>query len=139
MSKPLIAATVAMLASMALLDFLWLSTVTKLLYRPKLGALLNEQLVWPPAILFYLLYGFGLALFVLRPALADGTSPLTAALYGAAFGLVAYGAYDLTNHATMKTWSLKVTLADIAWGTAATGLSAGAAAWLVLALLPRSA
>jgi len=99
-----ITATLAALASMAVLDFLWLSTVTKLLYRPKLGALLNEQLVWPPAILFYLLYGFGLALFVLRPALGSGASPLTAALYGAAFGLVAYGAYDLTNHATLRGW-----------------------------------
>jgi len=129
MSRPLITATLAALASMAVLDFLWLSTVTKLLYRPKLGALLNEQLVWPPAILFYLLYGFGLALFVLRPALGSGTSPLTAALYGAAFGLVAYGAYDLTNHATLRGWPLSITIVDMAWGAFVTAVATGIGVW----------
>lgn len=129
MPKPLITATLAALASMAVLDFLWLSTVTKLLYRPKLGALLNEQLVWPPAILFYLLYGFGLALFVLRPALGSGTSPLTAALYGAAFGLVAYGAYDLTNHATLRGWPLSITIVDMAWGAFVTAVATGLGVW----------
>ncbi|PJI37615.1 DUF2177 family protein [Ferrovibrio sp.] len=129
MPKPLITATLAALASMAVLDFLWLSTVTKLLYRPKLGALLNEQLVWPPAILFYLLYGFGLALFVLRPALGSGASPLTAALYGAAFGLVAYGAYDLTNHATLRGWPLSITIVDMAWGAFVTAVATGIGVW----------
>jgi uncharacterized membrane protein len=47
--------------------------------------------------------------------------------------------YDLTNQATMRVWSTKVTLMDIAWGTVATGIAAGAAACLVLALLPRGA
>ena len=59
--------------------------------------------------------------------------------YGALFGFFCYMTYDLTNQATMRVWSTKVTLMDIAWGTVATGIAAGAAAWLVLALLPRGA
>lgn len=128
MIKSLAIAAAAVWATLAVLDFLWLSTATRLLYRPKLGPLLNEQLVWPPAILFYLLYGIGILAFVVRPALADG-SPLSALGWGLLFGLVAYGAYDLTNHATIPNWPLSVTVIDMAWGALVTGLTAGAATW----------
>lgn len=57
---------------------------------------------------------------------------------GALFGFFCYMTYDLTNHATMKIWSTKVTLLDIAWGSVATGLAAGAAAWIVLTVAPRT-
>ena len=89
----------------------------------------------------------GAALFLVRhyatinwgaPALAAGKWQV-AAQWGAMFGFFCYMTYDLTNHATMKIWSTKVTLLDIAWGTLATGFAAGAAAWLVLTLLPRTA
>jgi uncharacterized membrane protein len=129
MSKPLVIATLAMLAAMAVLDALWLSTATRLFYRPKLGALLNDLPVWPAAILFYLLYAAGVTLFVLRPALNDGGSPLTAALFGAAFGLVAYGTYDLTNQATIKDWPVIVTVVDMAWGSLLTAIAAGIGVW----------
>lgn len=128
MTKSLAVAAVAMWAVLAVLDFLWLSTATRLLYRPRLGHLLSEQLVWPPAILFYILYGIGILAFLVRPALADG-SPLSAFGWGLLFGLVAYGAYDLTNHATLRDWPLSVTVIDMAWGALLTGLAAGAAVW----------
>ena len=41
-------------------------------------------------------------------------------------GFVAYATYDLTNQATLKVWSLKVTLADIGWGTVLTACAAAA-------------
>lgn len=129
MSKALITGTIALLATLAVLDFLWLSTATRLFYRPKLGALLNEMPVWPAAIAFYLLYAAGLVLFVLRPALNDGSTLLTAALFGAAFGLVAYGTYDLTNHATIRGWPLAVTLVDMAWGALISAAAAGVGIW----------
>lgn len=129
MSKPLLIALPVLLATLAILDFLWLSTATRLFYRPRLGPLLNEMPVWPAAVAFYLLYAAGVTLFVLRPALADGTSPLIAALYGAAFGLVAYGTYDLTNHATVKGWPWAVTLVDMGWGALLTALASGLAVW----------
>jgi len=129
MSKPLVVAAIATLGTLAVLDAVWLSTATKLLYRPKLGALLNEMPVWWAAIGFYLLYAAGVIFFVLRPALNEGLSPLTAALYGAAFGLVAYGTYDLTNQATIKDWPVIVTVIDMAWGALLTAIAAGIGVW----------
>lgn len=129
MSKPLVVAAIATLGTLAVLDAVWLSTATKLLYRPKLGALLNEMPVWWAAIGFYLLYAAGVIFFVLRPALNEGQSPLTAALYGAAFGLVAYGTYDLTNQATIKDWPVIVTVIDMAWGALLTAIAAGIGVW----------
>ncbi len=130
LSKSLAFAALGMWATLGVLDFLWLSTATKLLYRPKLGPLLNEQLVWPPALLFYLLFGAGLLAFVLRPALNDGTALWAVLLWGAFFGLVAYGAYDLTNHATIPNWPLAVTVIDMAWGAGVSGLASVMGVWL---------
>lgn len=129
MSKPFVIAALGMWVTLGLLDFLWLSSATKWLYRPKLGPLLNEQLVWPPALLFYLLFGAGLLAFVLRPALHDGTGLLTVVLWGGFFGLVAYGAYDLTNHATIPNWPLSVTVIDMAWGAFVTAVASGIGLW----------
>lgn len=121
-----------------LLDALWLTRVGPKLYRPEIGALMMDGWRPVPALIFYALYMLGIQIFAVQPALAAGKWQV-AAMYGALFGFFCYMTYDLTNHATMKIWSTRITLADIAWGTCATGLSAGAAAWLVLTLLPRSA
>ena len=44
---------------------------------------------------------------------------------GGAFGLLTYATYDLTNAATLKVWSWKVTAADMGWGLLATAVAAG--------------
>jgi uncharacterized membrane protein len=44
--------------------------------------------------------------------------------------------YDLTNFATLKVWSLKVTVLDIIWGTLLTGLAAAAGAAITNRLFP---
>jgi uncharacterized membrane protein len=130
MSKSLAFAALGMWATLAVLDFLWLSTMTKQFHRPRLGGLLGDQLVWPPALLFYVLYGVGLLAFVLRPALNDGSGLLAVFLWGAFFGLVAYGTYDLTNHATLRDWPLAVTVVDMAWGAAISGVASVVGVWL---------
>lgn len=130
MSKSLAFAALGMWAVLAVLDYLWLSTATRWLYRPRLGHLLSEQLVWPPALLFYLLYGVGLLAFVLRPALNDGSGLPVVFFWGALFGLVAYGTYDLTNHATLRDWPLAVTAVDMAWGALLSGAASVAGVWL---------
>ncbi len=43
-------------------------------------------------------------------------SLLSAAGWGALYGLIGYGIYDLTNRATLARWSLKMTVIDMAWG-----------------------
>ena len=72
-------------------------------------------------------------LLAVRPALVD-SDWRTAAINGALFGFFAYATYDLTNLATLKVWSLKVSLIDMAWGTVLTGVTATAGAWAALRL-----
>ncbi|RYZ75642.1 MAG: DUF2177 family protein, partial [Proteobacteria bacterium] len=71
--------------------------------------------------------------FAVRPALESGDWK-TAALNGALFGFFAYATYDLTNLATLKVWSLKISLIDMAWGSFITAATASASAAATLAL-----
>jgi uncharacterized membrane protein len=113
------------LAVFFLVDMTWLGLVAKTFYRKHLGFLMGPKVVWPAAILFYLLFIAGLLVFAVRPALAAG-APLKALLLGAFLGLVAYATYDLTNLATLKDWPLVVTIVDLVWGT----VLGGAVSWL---------
>jgi len=104
-----------------LIDMVWLGAVAKGFYRKHLGPLMGPKVVWPAAILFYLLFIVGLVVLVVRPALVRG-EPLQALLLGALFGLISYSTYDLTNLATLKDWPLIVTVVDLVWGTVLGGL-----------------
>ena len=55
-------------------------------------------------------------IFVLMPGV-DANSLSKVMLLGAFFGLVTYATYDLTNLATLKDFTLKITLIDLTWGT----------------------
>jgi len=74
-----------------------------------------------PVILFYAIFILGLIILVVSPALSGNYSYLKLFLYGALFGLVAYGTYDLTNQATLKNWPAIVTVVDLIWGSLLTG------------------
>ena len=65
---------------------------------------------------------FGLILFVL-PKIPKTGPGFEGILWGALFGLVVYGVYDLTNHALLKDWTLSMTIVDMLWGTVACGIS----------------
>jgi uncharacterized membrane protein len=112
--------------SFALIDSIWLRTMYTRLYQPEIGELLGG-LRLGPAIAFYLIYIAGMIWFAVGPALVNGRWQ-TALVQGAALGFLCYATYDLTNFATLKIWSLKVTLLDILWGTFLTG-SASLAGW----------
>jgi uncharacterized membrane protein len=127
-----IAASVLALAIFLALDAVWLSLMVDRLYRPALGALLAPSPAWWPALLFYLLYALGITGFAVAPAY-ERASWRVAALRGAALGLIAYASYDLSNQATLRGWSWSVTLADLAWGTVATALTAAVTTRLLLA------
>lgn len=123
--------------SFALIDSIWLRTMYTRLYQPEIGELLGG-LRLGPAIAFYLLYIGGMMWFAVGPALANGRWQ-TALVQGAILGFMCYATYDLTNFATLKIWSMKVTLLDILWGTVLTG-SASLAGWAATnAILGRSA
>jgi len=105
------------------LDAIWLTFMGPALYKPALGDILADKVRILPAIVFYAIYPVGVVTFVMVPALRAG-SVGQAAVYGALFGLIAYATYDLTNAATLRNWTTQITLADMAWGAFATGLSA---------------
>lgn len=104
------------LGSFFILDMIWLGVVARAFYRSQIGFLLKDDVNWPAALVFYLLFVFGLVYFVIAPGI-EKKSLLSIALNGALFGLVTYAAYDLTNLAVTKDWPLSVTLVDLAWGT----------------------
>ena len=105
------------------LDALWLSRVALGMYRQELGGLLLDKPNLPIAAGFYLLYVAGIVILAIAPALGEG-GWIKALLMGAVLGLVAYGTYDITNLSTLKGWSVKLAVIDIAWGTALTAVSA---------------
>ncbi|AYM14075.1 DUF2177 family protein [Agrobacterium tumefaciens] len=114
--KTYISAYFFTLIAFLVIDFIWLSTMASRLYRPAIGDLLAENFRLAPAIIFYLIYAAGLTFLAVRPALISGQWT-TALLYGAAVGFMAYATYDLTNQATLKSWSTTLTIADLLWGT----------------------
>ncbi len=114
---------VTALATILLLDALWLGVVARAFYKARLGQLLLDQPIWTAAILFYLLHAAGIAVFAVPLA----QSWLGALVHGALFGVCVYAAYDLTNLATLRGWSLSVTVVDLAWGGVVTAAACLAA------------
>ena len=105
------------------IDFIWLSTISTSFYRNRIGSLLLEQPNFGVAGLFYLVYVAGVVHFAVMPAV-NGASWVTALVNGALLGLVAYGTYDMTNLATLKNWSVSVSVVDMMWGIALTATAA---------------
>jgi uncharacterized membrane protein len=120
----------AILVPFCLLDGVWLTVMGNVLYKPTLGNILLPGLNTPPAVAFYLMYPIGILVFATMPALKAGSvSP--ALIYGALFGALAYATYDLTNYATLRNWTLLISVADIAWGAFASAAAAAAAYYVV--------
>ncbi len=97
-------------------DLIWLGLVAKRLYQKEIGQLLKPDVNWVAAMIFYALFIAGLVIFVLMPGV-DANSLSKVMMLGAFFGLVTYATYDLTNLATLKDFTLKITLIDLTWGT----------------------
>ena len=109
------------------LDAVWLSWAGPNFYRPRLGDILADSFRMMPALVFYAAYIAAIVWFAVRPGLSLGIG--AAALNGALLGAICYATYDLTNQATMRTWSTTVTVADIAWGAFATAVATAAASF----------
>lgn len=114
--------------SFAAIDAVWLRTMMTALYKPEMGPLLADKARMGPAVLFYIFYIAGIVYFAVAPALANGGARM-AALNGAVLGFLCYMTYDLTNHAVMKQWSVKLSALDIAWGTLLTAMAATIGWW----------
>jgi len=115
------------------LDLLFLGVLAKGLFVSEVGDMLGEVRVLP-AILFYLLYGAGIVVFVNGAATATWQST---ALYGALFGLFCYATFDLTSLALLKHWSWAVAVVDASWGAAVTAICSSAGLAIANGLAPR--
>lgn len=101
------------------IDFLWLGIIAKNFYNKHLQAF-ERTTNWPAIALVYLLIPLGIVFLVLPKI--DGNAKL-ALFWGAIYGLIVYGVYDLTNLATLKNWSRTMVIADILWGMFICGLT----------------
>lgn len=117
----------------AVLDYIWIGLVAHSFYGKEIGNLARiRDGVFRPDLLsgaaVYLLMAFGLTLFVL-PKVGPGQWGY-AALFGALWGLILGGVYDLTNYSVLGNWSARLAFADMAWITAT-----GAAVTLLLVFI----
>ncbi len=110
------------------IDALWLRS-TRNFYKKEIGKLLKNKPNFVSAAVFYVIFILGLVVFVIEPSLDSG-SVTKALILGALFGLVAYGTYDLTNHATIKNFPIKIVLIDLAWGAFLTATVSVVTFWI---------
>lgn len=122
---------IATIVPLAVLDAAWLSLMGARFYGKRLSHLMDGSLTWWPIVMFYPVYAFAITAFVVAPALERGDTALPTFVMGALLGLAAYGAYDFTNHATLKRWPSVVTAVDLAWRMLMTGATAVAATTVI--------
>ena len=114
------------------LDGLWILVVAKKFYASKMGFLFTQPVNLVPIAFFYPLYALGILFLAVMPAVSS-TSWLEALWRGALLGLVAYGAYDLTNQSTIALWPTTMTVVDMLWGMTLTALTSLAAYFIITA------
>lgn len=121
---------IATLIPLTLIDMLWILVLAKKFYAEQMGFLFSKSINVVPIVLFYPLYALGILLLVVMPAVS--TSSWIESLWrGALLGLMAYGAYDLTNHATIAGWPVSMTLVDMTWGMTVTAIT-GVISYLII-------
>jgi uncharacterized membrane protein len=100
------------LGLIGILDGLWLGVIMRTTNAKLLSSWMTDSIKWTPALLVYPLLAIGITVFVLPKVSSIGT----AVLFGALWGLLVYGVYDLTNAAIISGWPIKFVLMDITWG-----------------------
>jgi uncharacterized membrane protein len=111
------------LATLIVVDGMWLAVVAIPLFKSELGALLRVDANLAAAAAFYVIYSAGVTLLAVVPSVRE-TSPRSALWRGAVLGLTAYAAFDLTNLAIIQGWTLRASLVDMCWGTLLTAVAA---------------
>ncbi len=119
------------LVFLIVVDGIWLSFVIKRFVTDKIGHLMAESVKMGPVVVFYPLYALAVTVLVILPALEGGFPLWKVFLLGGLLGLAAYGAYDLTNQATLKDWPLSMTVVDMCWGGVMTGAVSTAVVYLL--------
>ena len=103
-----------------LLDYIWLAKLMQGFYISELGPYARVRgttiipVYWAAAIV-YLLLPLGVVLFAL-PRVNPEHLVASSLAWGALFGLMVYGVYDLTNMSTLERWPVRMVWIDIGWG-----------------------
>lgn len=118
-----------------IIDLIWIGVVANAFYAKTIGGMLRDQVNWPAAIVFYLMYIGGILLFVLIPAVKNGSGLWRVAMMAGLLGLFAYGTFDLTALALFKDWPLVVSVVDMAWGAVLTAATAAVTMWIARHIL----
>ena len=105
------------------MDFIWISYTTPWLHRPEMGSLLADKPNLVAAALFYLVYMVGMVVFAVMPALDKRQWP-RAAILGALFGFIAYATFDLTGLASLRGFTVRLAVIDMAWGAVVSAVAA---------------
>ena len=115
------------------LDLFWLTARGE--YHTKLIAEVQKSpltIRFLPALAVYILIALAVWYFVFQVAATSvARDPAKAFAVGATLGFSMYGLYDLTNYATLKGYTLEMTVVDMAWGTFLCGTAAGVTAYLL--------
>ena len=111
---PTLRAYLTSLVAFLALDSLWLGFVAPSFYRAHIGHLMSDSPDLVGAALFYLIFLFGLHLFVITPQ--REASQGQRARYAFAFGVVTYATFDLTSVAVFKGFPYLVAVIDMMWG-----------------------
>jgi uncharacterized membrane protein len=116
-------AYVVALITFGAIDAIWLTFMGPVVYRPVLADILASNLRLAPAVAFYVAYPVGIVVFAVIPGLGSG-SPGNSFMLALLFGAIAYATYDLTNYATLRIWTLQITVLDICYGALASSVAA---------------
>lgn len=95
------------------LDAIWLISMKSVYDKWLIN--FDRQVNWVAVSLVYIAIPLGLFYFVILKHAGSGITN-KALLDGFLYGVFTYAVYDLTNLATLKGWSIQMTIVDIIWG-----------------------
>ena len=98
-----------------IIDTIGIQTFVVKLYNKNLPSNLKINLDITSAIIFYLIFVFGLVYFVISPL--KNLNLTSAILPSMVYGFVTYSTYALTVKAVFNVFNWEIVISDIIWGT----------------------
>jgi len=98
-----------------IIDTIGIQTFVVKLYNKNLPSNLKINLDITSAIIFYLIFIFGLVYFVISPL--KNLNINSAILPSMVYGFVTYSTYALTVKAVFNVFNWEIVISDIIWGT----------------------
>ena len=114
----------AMLLFFIVAELVVLSNFMNPLFVRHVGHIMQGQVNFYVAAIFYFVYTAGVFWFASRAGL-QADSLFVSLVSGAFLGLIAFGTYELTNFIILKDWKLILVVADTIWGITITAVLAG--------------